>query len=123
MLRHSTTLAFDLYWSMGVCRKHRMLHHSCFSSALRAIEYFGGVKKLFIIYFRNVSALLPIFHEAYLNEGYMDMYKIIRTLRKVDFDGVLIADHWPTSVAGPLVSHIYTIGYIQSLIERATKSG
>ena len=66
----------------------------------------GGLKKLFVIHFRNVSAPLPHFHEAYLNEGYMDMYKIIRALRKVDFDGVLIADHWPTSVAGPLVSHV-----------------
>ena len=49
------------------------------------------------------------------------MHKIIRALLKVDFDGVLIADHWPTSVAGPLVSHVYTIDYIQSLIERANE--
>ena len=90
-------------------------------NVLETIEYFGSRKKLFVIHFRNVNAPLPHFHETYLNEGYMDMYKIIRALRKVNFDGVLIADHWPTSVAGGLVSHAYTLGYIQALIERANE--
>ncbi|MGD8787721.1 MAG: mannonate dehydratase, partial [Phycisphaerales bacterium] len=90
-------------------------------NVLETIEYFGGLKKLFIVHFRNVNAPLPHFYETYLNEGYMDMYKIMRALRKVNFDGVLIADHWPASVAGSEVSLAYTIGYIQALIERANE--
>jgi len=90
-------------------------------NVLEAIEYFGGLKKLFVIHFRNVSSPLPHFRETFLNEGYMDMYKIIRALRKVNFEGVLIADHWPTTVAGPLLAQAYTIGYIQALIERANE--
>ena len=38
-------------------------------NVLQTIEYFGGLKKLFVIHFRNASAPLPHFHEAYLNEG------------------------------------------------------
>ncbi len=92
-------------------------------NVLETIEYFGGLKKLFVIHFRNVQGTLPHFYETYLNEGYMDMYKVMRALRKVNFDGVLIGDHFPRMVAsaGPLGGQIYTIGYIQALIERANE--
>ena len=90
-------------------------------NVLETIEYFGGLKKLFVVHFRNVAAPLPHFHETYLNEGYADMYKIMRALRKVDFQGVIVGDHFPQMVpfAGPVAGQIYTIGYLQALIERA----
>ena len=90
-------------------------------NVLETIEYFGGLKKLFVIHFRNVHAPLPHFHETYLNEGYMDMYKVMKALRKVNFDGVLIGDHFPQMVTGGPSAQVYTIGYIQALIERANE--
>jgi len=137
-------------------------------NVFETIEYFGGLKKLFIVHFRNVhqplwampqspgtpggisfslsravvdsgpdklkliphgaqrlpetEALpLPYFRETFLNEGYMHMYKIMRQLRKVNFDGVLIADHWPNMLGGPRAGQIYSIAYIQALIERANE--
>jgi mannonate dehydratase len=90
-------------------------------NVLETIEYFGGLKKLFIVHFRNVHAPLPHFYETFLNEGYMDMYKLIKRLRKVNFDGVLIADHWPNTVGGGRTGQAYTLGYIQALIERANE--
>lgn len=92
-------------------------------NVLETIEYFGTRKKLFVIHFRNVHAPLPHFHETFLNEGYMDMYKIMKALARVNFEGVLIADHWPTPVTGGLSGQIYTLGYIQALIERANDEG
>ena len=69
------------------------------------------------------SGYLPRFKETYLNEGDMDMYKVMRALRKVNFEGVLVGDHFPRMVAsaGPLAGQIYTIGYMQALIERANE--
>lgn len=92
-------------------------------NALETIEYFGGLNKLFVVHFRNVHAPLPHFRETYLNEGYMDMYKVMRALRKVNFEGVLVGDHFPAMVesAGPRAGQIYTIGYIQALMERANE--
>jgi mannonate dehydratase len=88
-------------------------------NVLETIEYFGGIKKLFMVHFRNVTAPLPHFVETFPNEGYMDMAKMMKTLRKVNFDGVLIADHWPNTVGGH--GQAYSIGYIQALIERANE--
>ena len=68
-------------------------------NVLETIEYFGGLKKLFVVHFRNVQGTLPHFYETYLNEGYMDMYKVMRALRKVNFEGVLVGDHFPRMVA------------------------
>ena len=92
-------------------------------NVLETIEYFGGIDRLFVVHFRNVHAPLPHFHETYLNEGYMDMYKVMLALRKVNFEGVLVGDHFPRMVdlAGPIGGQIYTVGYIQALIERANE--
>jgi len=73
------------------------------------------------VHFRNISAPLPHFYETFLNEGYMDMYKLMRHLRRVNFDGVLIADHWPNTVGGGRTGQVYSLGYIQALIERANE--
>ena len=83
------------------------------------IKYFGERKKLFKVHFRNVSQPLPYFVETFLDNGYMDMYKVMRALREVDFDGVAIADHIPTMVGGPRVSTAFSIGYMKALLERA----
>ncbi len=83
------------------------------------IQYFGERDKLFKIHFRNVNQPLPHFVETFLDNGYMDMYKVMRALRAVDFDGVIIADHIPQMVGGRRVSTAFSIGYMKALVERA----
>lgn len=90
-------------------------------NVIETIEYFGGIEKLFVVHFRNVSSPLPHFVETYLNDGYMDMYKVMRALRKVNFEGVLIGDHFPRMTGPGPLGQVYTLGYIQALIERANE--
>ena len=59
------------------------------------IRYFGRMKKLFKIHFRNVSAPLPHFTETMIDDGYYDMSKIMRALVEVKFEGIVIPDHVP----------------------------
>ena len=63
--------------------------------AVETIKYFGGRKKLFKVHFRNVSAPLPHFTETLLDDGYYDMYKVMKALVDVNFDGIAIPDHIP----------------------------
>ncbi len=83
------------------------------------IKYFGERRKLFKIHFRNVSQPLPYFVETFLDNGYMDMYKVMRALREVNFDGVAIADHIPLMAKDHKVSTAFSIGYMKALVERA----
>ena len=46
------------------------------------IRYFGA-KKIWKIHFRNVSAPLPHFVETFMDDGYYDMWKIMKALRDV----------------------------------------
>ena len=62
---------------------------------VETIKYFGGTKKLFKVHFRNVSAPLPHFNETLLDDGYYDMYKVMKALVEVKFDGIAIPDHIP----------------------------
>lgn len=86
---------------------------------LETIQYFGERDKLFKIHFRNVSRPLPYFVETFLDDGYMDMYKVMRALRDVAFDGVAIADHIPLMANDHRVGTAYSIGYMKALLERA----
>ena len=54
-----------------------------------------------------------------MDDGYMDMYKIMRALREVNFSGAAIADHIPRMVGGGRVSTAFSIGYMKALLERA----
>lgn len=92
-----------------------------FGDMLAAIRHFQARKKIFIVHFRNVSAPLPAFVETFLDNGYMDMYAVMKTFCEVDYDGTLILDHTPKLAGDPdeLASTAYAIGYMRALRERA----
>jgi len=83
------------------------------------IRYFGERNKIWKVHFRNVNTPLPHFVETFMDDGYMEMYKVMKALKDVNFDGALIADHVPTMVGGSRVGLAYSIGYMRALLERA----
>jgi len=99
------------------------------------IRYFGA-EKIFKIHFRNVSAPLPHFIETFMDNGYYDMYKIMKALRDVRFDGIVIPDHVPRMGAASTgngrgsggstdsyfrASLAYSIAYMRALRDRANR--
>ena len=53
------------------------------------IEYFGRHKEIWKIHFRNIDKPLPHFVETFVDNGFTDMYTIMKALKKVNYDGVL----------------------------------
>jgi len=86
---------------------------------LETIRYFGERKKIFKVHFRNVNSPLPHFAETFLDAGYMAMYPIMRALRAVDFDGIIMPDHIPAMTDNHRVGTAFSIAYIKGLLERA----
>lgn len=82
------------------------------------IRFFAAQKKLFKVHFRNVNQPLPYFVETFIDDGYMDMYKVLKVMREVNFDGVFIADHIPLMANDHRVATAYTIGYMKALKDR-----
>lgn len=79
-----------------------------------AIRYFARRDKLWKVHFRNVNAPLPHFVETFIDNGYQNMHKVMKTLAEVDYRGVVIADHVPGMVGGR-TGWAYSIGYIKAL--------
>ena len=90
---------------------------------IETIKYFGKRNKIFKVHLRNVNQPLPHFTETFINDGYADMYKILKALKDVGFDGVVIADHIPAMAYGPYTGTAFSIGYIKAMVERAIAEG
>jgi mannonate dehydratase len=88
------------------------------------IRDFGGRHKIFEIHFRSVTGPLPHFVETFPDEGYMDMYQVMKALREVRFDGMMVPDHVP-ALAGEKGIHragtAYCIAYMRALLRRANE--
>lgn len=89
---------------------------------IETIEYFGKQKKIFKVHLRNVNQPLPHFAETFLDDGFADMYKVLKALKKVDFNGVIIVDHVPSMVGGQTAS-AFSVGYLKGLVERVMAEG
>lgn len=87
--------------------------------AIEAIRHFAAEDKLFKVHFRNVDAPLPHFVETFVDDGYGDMYAIMRTLVEAGFHGVAIPDHIPQMGDDPRLGTVFTIGYMKALLDRA----
>jgi mannonate dehydratase len=88
---------------------------------VETIHFFGKQKKLFKVHFRNVNQPYPHFVETFMDAGYMNMYKIMKALRDVDFRGCVIGDHFPEMVGGRYASVAYGVAYMKALLERANE--
>ncbi|MCS7025754.1 MAG: mannonate dehydratase [Bryobacteraceae bacterium] len=84
-----------------------------------AVRAFAKMGKLWKIHFRNVSSPVPNFVETFVDNGYTDMYKLMKTLVEVDFRGNLIADHVPAMAGGRHSGWSYSMGYIRALYHAA----
>ena len=60
------------------------------------VRYFGERKKIFNIHFRNIRGGLHAFQEVWPDEGDVDMLKLARTLRDVEYPYMLVPDHAPS---------------------------
>ena len=54
-----------------------------------------------------------------MDNGYYDMYKIMKALRDVNYDGIVILDHSPSLVSGGNAQMAYGFAYMRALLNRA----
>ncbi len=86
------------------------------------IRDFGSRGKIFEVHFRNVSGPLPHFIETLPDDGYMNMYQVMKALRQVKFSGAAEPDHVP-KLAGDTgilrAGTAYCIAYMRALLQQA----
>ena len=60
-----------------------------------AVDQYSKQGKIAYIHLRNVVGKVPHYRETFIDEGDVDMIRILAILHRNHFDGVLIPDHTP----------------------------
>lgn len=83
-----------------------------------AADQYSRQGKLAYVHFRNVTGKVPHYHETFVDDGEVDMLRILRILQHNNFNGVLIPDHTPQmSCAAPWHAGMaYALGYMQAAL-------
>jgi len=79
-----------------------------------AVDRYSQQGKIAYIHLRNVVGKVPSYRETFIDEGDVDMIRILSILAHNHFDGVIIPDHTP-QMACPAPWHAgmaHTIGFI-----------
>ncbi|MBQ8954017.1 MAG: mannonate dehydratase [Clostridia bacterium] len=93
-----------------------------FGDVLSDLREFVRAGRVHIVHFRNVSAPLPDFEETLLEDGYFDMYEIMKVLVEEDYAGTIYVDHsprWDEATGGERASFAYATGYMKGLMHAA----
>jgi mannonate dehydratase len=93
-------------------------------TVVEMIRDFGARGRILEVHFRNVSAPLPHFLETLPDDGYVNMYQVMKTLREVRYQGFMGPDHVPRLAGdeGILRSGTaYCLTYMRTLLRRANE--
>jgi mannonate dehydratase len=88
-----------------------------------ATEQYAQQDRIAYVHFRNVKGKVPAYHEVFIDEGDIDMLRILTILKKNNFKGVLIPDHTPqmTCSAPWHAGMAYAMGYMHALLQSITE--
>ena len=83
-----------------------------------ALDQHSAQEKLAYVHFRNVAGKVPHYRETFVDDGEIDMVRVLRILRKNKFEGVLIPDHTPqmTCSAPWHAGMAHALGYMRGVI-------
>jgi mannonate dehydratase len=83
-----------------------------------ATDFYSKQNRIAYIHFRNVVGKVPNYKEVFVDEGDIDMIRIIRILKKNNFLGVLIPDHTPqmTCDGSWYAGMAYSMGFMKAAI-------
>lgn len=84
-----------------------------------AVAHHAGQGRIAYVHLRNVRGRVPRYRETFIDEGDVDVPRVIRTLRDAGFDGVVIPDHAPqmTCAAPWHAGMAFAMGYLNALMQ------
>jgi mannonate dehydratase len=83
------------------------------------VDQYSRQGKLAYVHFRNVRGKVPHYKETFVDDGDIDMLRVLKILKKNGFDGVLIPDHTPQmSCDAPWHAGMaYAMGYMKAALQ------
>jgi mannonate dehydratase len=81
-----------------------------------AVETYSRQGKLAYVHLRNVRNKVPFYKETFIDDGEVDVLRVLRILKKNNFKGVIIPDHAPQmNCAAPWHAGMaYALGFLRA---------
>jgi mannonate dehydratase len=83
------------------------------------VDTYSRQGKLAYVHLRNVRGKAPFYRESFIDDGDVDMLRVLRILNKNNYRGVIIPDHAPqmTCDAPWHAGMAYALGYIRAALQ------
>jgi mannonate dehydratase len=80
------------------------------------VDRYSAQGRLGYVHFRNVRGKVPTYKETFIDDGDVDMHRVLSILKRNRFDGVLIPDHTPQmACAAPWHAGMaFAMGYMKA---------
>jgi len=93
-------------------------------SVEEAVARYASQQRIAYVHLRNVHGKAPHYRETFIDEGDVDVARILAILQAHDFHGVLIPDHAPqmTCNAPWHAGMAHAMGYIKALLDHGPAS-
>jgi mannonate dehydratase len=84
-----------------------------------AVDQYARQKKLAYVHFRNVTGKVPYYRETFIDDGDIDMLRVLQILKQHNYDGVLIPDHTPQMSCGAPwhAGMAFALGYMRAALQ------
>lgn len=84
------------------------------------VDHYSRQGKIAYVHLRNVHGKAPHYRETFVDDGDVDMIRVLSILKKNGFDGVVVPDHTPQMAcqAPWHAGMAYALGYIRALLQR-----
>ncbi len=90
-----------------------------------AVEQYSSQGRLAYVHFRNITGKVPFYRETFVDDGDIDMLRVLKILQANKFEGVIIPDHTPqmTCSAPWHAGMAYALGYMRALLQALEATG
>jgi mannonate dehydratase len=88
-----------------------------------ATDQYSKQGKIAYVHFRNIRGKAPHYHEVFVDEGDIDMVKILRILKRNHYQGLIIPDHTPqmNCTAPWHAGMAYAMGYMKAALQQVMR--
>jgi mannonate dehydratase len=85
------------------------------------VDQYSRQRRLGYVHLRNVTGKVPHYRETFIDDGAVDVMRVLRILHRNGFEGVIIPDHTPQmACAAPWHAGMaYALGYLKAAMKAA----
>ena len=91
----------------------------------QTVDHYSRQGRIGYVHFRNIVGTVPNYDEVFVDEGDVDMFRVLQILHRNQFDGVIIGDHTPqlTCAAPWHAGMAYAMGWIRASLRAIERMG